>query len=349
MDVVMNVVGPPEHAVPGRAHPASTPCPRGPLTAGLLAGLRDPRRLPPPPSSVDLDPLALLVDDDVQLALYCINELAYRGFDDVEPDVEVHPTVHGWRLVLEDAFERALRDLTHDEVRRWRDDPVGQLDAVGTDDGYSLSQEVLEAGDLARFLEVLVHRSGYQLKEADPHSWAIPRLGGAAKAPLIEIQMDEYGSGEPGRSHAELFATTLRGAGLDDRYGAYLEHLPGVTLATTNLISLLGGRRRLVPALLGHLAMFENTSVGPMARWAAMCDRVGLPAEARAFYDVHVVADAHHGPLARDGLIGGLLAECPSAAPDVVFGAAAGGLVESLFADHLRLAWAAGGSSLRDA
>ena len=224
---------------------------------------------------------------------------------------------------------------------------MGQLDAVGTDDGYSLSQEVLESGDLARFLEVLVHRSGYQLKEADPHSWAIPRLGGAAKAPLIEIQMDEYGSGQPGRAHAELFATTLRGAGLDDRYGAYLEHLPGVTLATTNLISLLGGRRRLVPALLGHLAMFENTSVGPMARWAAMCDRAGLPAEARAFYDVHVVADAHHGPLARDGLVGGLLAECPCA-PDVVFGAAAGGLVESLFADHLRLAWAAGRSSLRD-
>ena len=43
--------------------------------------------------------------------------------------------------------------------------------------------------------EFAVHRSGYQLKEADPHSWAIPRLSGRAKSALIEIQYDEYGQG----------------------------------------------------------------------------------------------------------------------------------------------------------
>jgi hypothetical protein len=80
-------------------------------------------------------------------------------------------------------------------------------------------------------------------------------MWGRPKSALVEIQLDEYGGGRPGLSHAELFAATLRAAGLDDTYGAYLDHVPGVTLATTNLISLFGSQRRLVPALVGHLAL----------------------------------------------------------------------------------------------
>ena len=51
-----------------------------------------------------------------------------------------------------------------------------------------------------------MHRSAYQLKEADPHSWALPRLSGPPKAALVEVQADEYGGGRPERIHAELFA-----------------------------------------------------------------------------------------------------------------------------------------------
>ena len=36
-----------------------------------------------------------------------------------------------------------------------------------------------------------------------------------AKAALVEIQSDEYGGGRPQRMHAELFAKTMRGLGLD--------------------------------------------------------------------------------------------------------------------------------------
>ena len=71
-----------------------------------------------------------------------------------------------------------------------------------------------------------MHRSAYQLKEADPHSWAIPRLSGAPKAALVEIQADEYGGGRPERMHARLFADAMDAMGLDPAYGAYLDHLP---------------------------------------------------------------------------------------------------------------------------
>ena len=345
MPAVLDPAPAPSTSRSGR-DPASTPRPRGPLSAALLDGLTGRRPIGPAPDVVAADPEQVLACDDLQLSLYCIHELSYRGFADVDPDLEVHPDVHAWRLVLERAFEGALRTLTLPEVDAWGGEPLGHLDHHSVERGRSLSHELLEAADLGRFREVLVHRSAYQLKEADPHSWALPRTGGAAKAALVEIQMDEYGEGRPGRSHAELFAATMRAAGLDDRYGAHLELLPGSTLATTNLISLLGGRRRLLPALLGHLALFENTSVGPMGRWAALCDRVGLPATARTFYDVHVEADAHHGPLARQRLLGGHLAAHPDDGPEIVFGAAAVGLVEARFSAHLRARWAEGRSSL---
>src|SRR5205823_5771636 len=76
---------------------------------------------------------------------------------------------------------------------------------VAEDDGPSLSRYLERQGSIAQMIEHVIHRSAYQLKEADPHSWAIPRLSGAAKAALLEIQFDEYGEGHAERMHATLF------------------------------------------------------------------------------------------------------------------------------------------------
>ena len=70
------------------------------------------------------------------------------------------------------------------------------------DDAPSLSKHLEREGTRAQLLEFVVHRSAYQLKEADPHSWALPRLSGAPKAAMVEIQADEYGGGRADRIHA---------------------------------------------------------------------------------------------------------------------------------------------------
>ena len=67
-----------------------------------------------------------------------------------------------------------------------------------------------------------MHRSAYQLKEADPHSWAIPRLRGRPKAALVEIQADEYGGGRPDASTPSS-SPRMAALGLDRTYGAYLD------------------------------------------------------------------------------------------------------------------------------
>ena len=288
-----------------------------------------------------------LVGDDFHLALYCLYELHYRGFDGVDPAWEWDPGLLGFRARLERAFEAALRSecATADLV------PPAAVGAwlwrfVDSLDGPSLSGHVVGEGTLDQMREFAIHRSAYQLKEADPHTFGIPRVWGATKSAMVEIQADEYGGGRPGQSHAELFATTMRALGLDDAYGAYLDHLPGVTLATCNLVSMFGLHRRLRGALIGHLAVFEMTSIGPMARYATALRRIGLGDEAAAFYDVHVTADAHHQELAAGPMAEGLAAAEPELLGDLQFGARALADVEARLATHLLRSWRTGESSL---
>lgn len=318
------------------------PDPRGELSAALLAHLRRrPHPLPPLPPPTD-DPLA---GDESQLCLYICYELHYRAFAGVDEGWEWEPSLLAFRRQLEAGFESALADLVGPPR------PSGDVEAdlrrvlAGTG-GRSLSGHVLERGTLDQFREFAVHRSAYQLKEADPHTWAIPRLAGRAKAALIEIQRDEYGDGVEEAMHAELFADTMRALGLDVRYGSYLDVLPGVTLATTNLVSLFGLHRRWRGALVGHLAAFEMTSVVPMGRYSRALARLGVPDSARRFYDVHVEADAHHEIVAATDLVGGLVASEPALAGDVIFGARAVTALERRFTDRLLTAWEAGTTSL---
>jgi len=193
----------------------------------------------------------------------------------------------------------------------------------------------------------MAHRSAYQLKEADPHSWALPRLHGAPKAALVQIQADEYGGGRAERIHAQLFADAMDELGLDPRYGAYLDLLPGVTLATSNLMSLLGLHRTRLGAIVGHLALFEMTSSVPNGRYARGLRRLGCGPRATAFFDEHVEADAIHENVAAVDLAGGLARQQPALTRDIVWGAAALVELEGRCARHLLGAWEAGESSLR--
>jgi hypothetical protein len=109
-------------------------------------------------------------------------------------------------------------------------------------------------------------------------------------------------------------------------------------LMVSNLISLFGLNRRWRGALVGHLAVFEMTSVEPMGRYARALERLGAPEEARRFYDVHVLADAEHEMMALE-MAGAFAAAEPELAGDVLFGASAALAIEARFADDLFGRW----------
>ena len=323
------------------------PSPRGAVSEFLLEALkRDPVRLPRvrlPPTS---DPLA---DEDQQLALYLCYELHYRGLPAVDDRWEWEPSLLALRADLERDFERALLaavPLTDEDPRPEDLDLV--LRGIGQDgDGPSLSAYVKQKATLEQVREFLIHRSAYQLKEADPHSWAIPRLSGVPKAALIEIQADEYGGGRAEWIHAELFASSMRALGLDSSYGAYLDLIPGVTLATVNLMSLFGLHRRWRGAIVGHLALFEITSSLPNRAYGDGLRRLGFDGDATLFFDEHVVADAVHENIAAVDLAGGLVRQDPSLCSSLLWGARALNHLDSRWGSHLLECWGAGRSSLR--
>lgn len=327
-------------------HRAALPGPRGPLSERLLEHLKRPvHEMSPWPEPVD-DPVA---GDDSALALYLCYELHYQGLPGVDEAWEWEPTLLRERRRLERALEHCLTDLVGPPPPGLSPGAVVEaLRGLACDDrGPSLSQYVERQGTLAEVRELAIHRSAYQLKEADPHTWGIPRLTGRAKAALVDIQHGEYGEGRPERLHAALFGRTMRDLGLDDRYGGYLDLLPGITLTTTNVISLFGLHRRWRGALVGHLALFEMCSVGPMGRYARALRRLGLPEGAVAFYDEHVIADQLHQVVAIRDLVRGLLEEEPDVAGDVVHGARVLAVIEGAFTDRVLDAWTRGVTSLR--
>lgn len=316
---------------------------RGPLSSAVLSALqRSPGTLGTTPPISCIDPLG---DDDFQLALYLCYEVHYRGFGDAAWEWDLG--LLGFRAELEQVFLDGLRDEigSIDPVEPFEVAP--RMDTlIQSSTGPSLSKYLSEIGTLEQLREFCVHRSAYQLKEADPHTFAIPRLRGEAKAAMMEIQFDEYGSGNASNMHSALFADTLIALGLNPSYGNYVGVLPGVTLATVNLMSLFALHRQRRAALVGHLAVFEMTSVEPMGRYSRALGRFGISPEGRRFYDVHVDVDAHHAVVARDRMVAGLVEVEPHLAADVLFGVAAVLLLEKRFSSYLLNAWSVRGCSL---
>jgi hypothetical protein len=310
----------------------SLPRPRGPLTKWVLDDLQGRRTLPPPAPS----PLGGF-SSDLQLALYLAYESHFCQLPGVDPDREWAPELIAFRRTLERAFEHAL-------ARAAGRPPSGRVGTVipqivAAYDGPSVSRHMETHGTIAEMREFVMHRSAYQLKEGDAHTLGVPRLHGSSKQLLVEIQAGEYGADGPGREmHSTLFATTMRALGLDPRPNAYLNVLPASALMVSNLISMFGLNRRWRGALVGHLAVFEMTSVEPMGRYARGLERMGAPEEARRFYDVHVLADAEHEVMALD-LAARVAADEPALAGDIIFGAQCVNVVEHLFASTLMRRW----------
>jgi hypothetical protein len=326
------------------------PEPRGPLSEALF---RDLAGATLSAATVELgDRVArgdadALADEDLQISLAVCYELHYRGFDDVAEDWEWDPALIGLRSGLERRHLAALRALagpvpvTEESVDR-------QLAAlIAADDGPSLSSFMAKEGTLEQWREYLTLRSVYHLKEGDPHTFAIPRLSGRAKAAMVEIQADEYGGGTPQRMHSELFAGLMRDLELDAAYGALWNEAPAAAFASVNTMSLFGLHRRWRGAALGHLAAVEMTSSEPSRRYSAGLRRLGFDARVTVFYDEHVEADAVHEQIASVDMCGSLVTEEPDLLPDVLFGAACSLAMDGVAARHLLGAWEAGRSALR--
>ncbi|MDQ5893789.1 MAG: hypothetical protein QG596_50 [Actinomycetota bacterium] len=316
--------------------------PRGPISEAVIEHLSEP-------GGSDLisihsqQILAAATDPgsgDFQLTQYLLHELDYRSIpgigDSWEEDVEIFELRNfldaAFLGSLETAvggFEPVIPGAVGDELFRLERE----------DEGPGLSRYLEFSADVHQFREFMVHRSLYQLKEADPHTWAIPRLAGKPKAALVEVQTDEYGGGDPERMHSRLFASAMEGVGLDSSENAYLDRIPAPTLATVNLMSALGKKRSRRGAITGHLAMFEMSSAIPNRSYGNGLRRLGFDEPVTRFFDEHVEADSVHENIAAYDLAQGLAMLEPELTSDIQFGARALILLEQRLAVHLLGCW----------
>lgn len=326
------------------------PEPRGPLSALVLRQLTADGGIDSDAALALVEACSpscdLLTDDDFQLTLWVLYELAYRGFEDADPDLEWDPDVLRVRGVLERRFEDELRMRTAGHVQQAMQDdelPSALTQLIDDMEGPRLTGFLQREASTEQILDYLMQRSLYHLKESDPHSFVLPRIDGRAKVALAELQYDEYGAGRPDRLHSTLFGDALEGCGLDRRYGAYVDQIPGHTLAVNNVMSLFGLHRRLRGAAMGHLAAFESTSSVPCRRIASGVERVGLPEVVAEYFYEHVEADAAHEQIAVRDICGALVAEEPGLREDVLFGVAACLYLDAIAATALLGGWADSG------
>ncbi|WP_299055943.1 iron-containing redox enzyme family protein [uncultured Nocardioides sp.] len=263
--------------------------------------------------------------DDDALSLWTVQELGYRGFEEVDDAWEHHPALTPLTHALESELEARLRqryDAARADLPASTGDVAADLFALAeTHDGPSLARHVERHATRDEVTELLRQRSVYHLKEADPTAWVIPRLDAAPKAALVQVQYDEYGTGRPEAVHHALFERGMADAGLDASYGAHVGEAWLETLEQNTTMGLFGRHRRLRGAALGHFAAFETTSSLPSRRLARGMRRLGFPESLAAYYDEHVEADAVHEQLAVREVCGALVAAEPDQAESVMFGA----------------------------
>src|SRR5215212_3362558 len=89
------------------------PRPRGPFSEHLFAQLAAPD-----PTTTPFDQTGDVLSDDVQIGLWALYELSYRGFEKVADDHEWSPALLATRAQVEAVFEETIRELTAPAVDR---------------------------------------------------------------------------------------------------------------------------------------------------------------------------------------------------------------------------------------
>src|SRR5690625_2982444 len=339
-------------------YPPAVFAPRGPVSQQLLTALTLPVRAATQKlagfveqvSAAAAESVDIARDDDLQLSLLILQCLQYGGLIEADADWEWNPTLIAARTAIEREFERVLR----------RDVPVPQLpdpepEAVAAalfeltkpSPRPSVPQFIAKHATKEQARVYVILRSVYTLKEADPQTWAIPRLTGRPKAALVEIQFDEYGGGRPERIHSEIFARMMRQLNLDHAYGAYLNQVPALTIASFTMMGMFGMNRALRGAMAGHYAAYEMTSSLPNRFLGDGFRRLGYGPEVTDYFDEHVEADAVHEQIAGRDLAGGLAQQDPQLLADIMFGANTSLIVDGWAANETLEAWEAGRSALR--
>lgn len=143
-------------------------------------------------------------------------------------------------------------------------------------------------------------------------------LHGSTKLELAVNYWDEMGNGDGDAVHTVLHDRLVEAVRMPR---VPVDEQPVSALARTALGGLLATNRWLQPEMLGALGLIE-LQAGPRCRLVLQAfDRLGAPADAYPFYEVHAEVDPRHGKDWVEKAIRPYVAEHPELAARVVRGA----------------------------
>lgn len=315
-------------ARPSTLGTSELPSPRGPLSESVLEYVTGrSARLWAQRGDAQLD------DADAQLALWLLNCLEVA----VDWPVDVDRTRALALRLLHGNLERSFED----ELLRAVPAVAADLDLLDHLDGLLRSPAVDTAATAtelgaAAVRDAFVAKAPYLGFEADPHTLALARLEAPLKPVVAEIQSGEYGVGHA-QTHAQIFRRCLTALGIS--YIDAVDAAPTASFAFANLAWLFGREVRWRGASIGQLCLLELDSVEPCRAQAAAWDTAGLPADARRWYDVHVLADAEHEQIVRRRLVPLVQEATPWLVADAAFGADATWMLQQRVATELVARW----------
>jgi hypothetical protein len=170
--------------------------------------------------------------------------------------------------------------------------------AVRADARPGAEAEFLARGaSLEQFRGVVAEYAPDGLTEASAMCHALPRLPARAQMPLARILIDEYGCGNPGRAHSQLYRRLLEELGMATLLEAYLGTATTASLAAVNVWHWMARRAPAIELYLGALAYVEAAIPAAFRPFAAACARLGIAQH--GYFTEHIHIDAYHANDAR--------------------------------------------------
>ena len=262
-----------------RANPAMAARFEGALTRAIRSAYREP---------VGVHAAHWLL----QRTLYRVNRLGMFSYDDLRHYAnERSPYLTAVRERIERAWQEAeARQLDVPALRRL-EAPLALRARVRTDldpPASAASDYFAHATTVAGYCRLVQLAALEGLSEAGLLAQAIAGPPNEVQATFTRVLVER-------QRQSAFFTTMLEACGLPTEPEAHFELIPWEALASLNHAFFLSGRRRHFLRYIGACLYRETAAPALFGAYRAAARRLGLSAQARRYWEMHVEHDERHG------------------------------------------------------
>ena len=187
---------------------------------------------------------------------------------------------------------RSIDDSTNPKSYKELISAMADFVAVESSDVTESSIYVSEKINLDQFRVLVQEFAVDGLTEAQIFYSIMPRLALTAQLPMLRILIDEFGSGNPKRTHSELYKNLLRELYMPTDEAFYYDRIDNLSYAFINMFYWLTLRADDPSYFVGALTYLESIIPAVFPCYVEACQRLGI--QHQHYYSEHCHIDAYH-------------------------------------------------------